>query len=66
MVHNIELEFEQKQETNMDKVNINSIRFNSNCSALIANLKHHQNKVINGVPYKVEMETVEQLAATKR
>ena len=39
VVHNIENEDEQEQETNIEMVNKNSIRFNSNHSAIIENLK---------------------------
>ena len=35
-------------------VNINSIRFNSNHSAIIANLKASSNTVVITVPYKVD------------
>ena len=36
-------------------VNVNSLRFNYNHSAIIANLKTSLNKVIITVPYKVDM-----------
>ena len=54
-VYNIEKEDEQEQETNIEMVNINSVRFNSNPSAIIANLKTSSNKVVITVPYKVDM-----------
>ena len=36
-------------------VNINSVSFNSNHSAIIANLKTSSNKATIAVPYKVDM-----------
>ena len=36
-------------------VNINYIRFNSNCSAIISNLKTSLKKVVITVPYKADM-----------
>ena len=47
----------QEQESGIKKVNINSVRFNSNDSAILANLKTSSNKVIIMVPYKVVMGT---------
>ena len=35
-------------------VNINSVRFNSNHSAIITNLKTSLNKVVITMPYKVD------------
>ena len=55
MVHNKEKEDEQEQETNIEMVNKNSIRFHFNHSAKIANLKTSLNKVVITVPYKVDM-----------
>ena len=45
MVHNIEIEDEQEQKTDIEMVNIISVRFNSNHSAIIANLKTSLNKI---------------------
>ena len=36
-------------------VNLNFVKFNSNCSAIVANLKLSSNKIIIMVPYKVDM-----------
>ena len=44
-----------EQETDIEMENLNSIRFNSNCSTIIANLKPSSNKVTISVPYKVDM-----------
>ena len=38
-------------------VNINCFRFNSNHSAIIANLKASSNKTVITVPYKVDMSS---------
>ena len=56
-VHNIEKEDEQEQKTNIETENISSVRFDSNHSTIIANLKkkHHQIKVVITVLYKVDM-----------
>ena len=58
MVHHIETEDEQKQETDIEMVNINSIRFNSNHFTIIANLKTSPNKVVITVPYKVDTGSI--------
>ena len=51
MVQNTQKEDQQEQNTDIETVNINSIRFNSNCSAIIANLKTSLNKVVITVDY---------------
>ena len=53
-VHNIEIEDEQEQETDIEMLNMNSIRFHSNNSTIIANLKTLSNKVPITVPCKVD------------
>ena len=52
MVHTIEKEAEQEQEPRIKMVNINSVRFNSNHSAIQADLKTSYNKATITVPYK--------------
>ena len=54
MVHNMETEADQGQEINIETENINLVKFNSNHSAVIANLKTSSSKVIITVPYKVD------------
>ena len=54
-VHNIEIEDEKEQGTDIELVNTNSIRFNANHSPTIANLKTSLNKVAITVPYKVDI-----------
>ena len=51
---NKEEDDEQQQETDIEMVNINSIRFNSNHSTIIANLKASWNKVVITVSYKID------------
>ena len=52
----MEKEADQEQETDIEVVNINSIKFNSNYFTIIlANLKTSSNKVLITVPYKVDM-----------
>ena len=46
---------EQGQDTDIEMVKINSVRFNSNHSTIIANLKTSSNKVVITVPCKVDM-----------
>ena len=41
MVHNMEKEAGQEWEIDIETVYINSVRFNSNHSSIIANLQHH-------------------------
>ena len=41
MVYAREKEVEQEQEPSIETVNINAVRFNSNHSTILANLKHH-------------------------
>ena len=55
MVHNKEKEADQEWETDIEMVNINSIQFNSNHSAIIAKMETSSNKVIITEPYKVYM-----------
>ena len=57
VVHNMETEADQEQETDIQMVNINSINFNSNHPTIIANLKTLKNKVIITVLYKVDMSS---------
>ena len=52
-VHYIKIEDEQEQENDVEMVNVNSIRFNTNHSTIIANLNTSLNKVAITVPYKV-------------
>ena len=47
-------EADQEQETDIATVNINSMKFNSNFSMIIANLQTSSYKVIITVPYKVD------------
>ena len=54
MVHTLEKEAEMEQEPGIKTVNINSVRCNSNHSAILANLKTSSNKVIIMVSYKVD------------
>ena len=54
VVHTIEKEAEQEQEPGIEVVNINSVRFNSNHSAILTNLKTSSNKVTLMLPYKVD------------
>ena len=51
----METEADWEKETDTETVNINSIKFHSNCSALIAILKTSPNKVVIMVPYKIDM-----------
>ena len=44
MVHKIETEADQEQETDIEMVNIISIKFNFNVSAILAYLKTSSNK----------------------
>ena len=53
MVHNIQKD-EENLETDIEIGNINSIRFNSNHSPIIANSKTSVNKVVITAPYKVD------------
>ena len=53
MVHNVEKEADQEREIDIETVNIKSIRFNSNHSAIIANLKTSSNKIIITVLHKI-------------
>ena len=55
MVHAMEKEAEQEQEPSIKTVSINSVRFNSNHSPILANLRIPSNKVTIGVPYMVDM-----------
>ena len=57
VVHNIEKEDEQDQETDNEMVNINLVGFNSNHSTIIANLKTPLNKVVITMPYKVDTDS---------
>ena len=52
--HNMEGEHDQKQESNIEMVNINFINFNSSHSTIIANLKT-SNKITIKVPYEIGM-----------
>ena len=54
MVHTIKKETAHEQESGIKTVNINSVNFNSNHSAIIANLKTSSNKTAIMVPYKVD------------
>ena len=54
MVHNMGNKDEQEPETDIETVNINSVRFNYNCFAIIANLKTSSNKVVITVPYNMQ------------
>ena len=51
----METDADQEQETNIEIVNINSIKFKSNHSTIIENLKTPSNKVIIMVPYNADM-----------
>ena len=53
-VQNIEIEDEQEEETDIQMVNINSIRLNSKHSTIMANLKTLSNKFAISVPYTVD------------
>ena len=53
-VHNVEKKADQKQETDTETININSVIFNSNHSAIIEHLKTSSNKVVIMVTYKVD------------
>ena len=52
-VHTMEKEAELEQEPSIKMVNINSVRFNSNHSAILANLNTSSKKVTITVHYKV-------------
>ena len=54
-MNTIEKEAVHKQEPVIEKVNINSVNFNSNHSAIIANLKTSSIEATIVVPYKVAM-----------
>ena len=51
----MEKEAEHEQESSIKMVNINSVRCNSNHSAILAELKTVSNKITIMVPYKVDM-----------
>ena len=51
----MEKEADQEQEIDIEMVNMNSKKLNSNHSTIIADLKTSSNKVIIMVPYKVDM-----------
>ena len=55
MVNTIEKETVHRQEPCIEMVNIHSVSFNSNHSAIIANLKTSSNKATIVVPYKVHI-----------
>ena len=55
MVNTIEKAAVYKQEPGIETVNINLFNFNSNHSAIIANLKTSSNKATFMVPYNVDM-----------
>ena len=57
MVHNLEQEPDQHQEEedHINRVNINSINFNSKCSLITANLETLSNQVNIIIPYKVDI-----------
>ena len=54
-VNTIEKEAVNEKEPGIKMVNINSVNFNSNHSAIIANLKTSSNKVTLMMPYKVDV-----------
>ena len=51
----MEKDSNQEQEDHIEMVNINSIKFNSNCSAKIANPKSSSIKVVITVPFKIDI-----------
>ena len=51
---NIVKEADQEQETDIKAGNTNSVKWNSNHSTIIANLKTSSNKVVITVPYKAD------------
>ena len=51
----MEKEVEQEQGPGIKMVNINSVTFNSNHSAILENLKTSSNKVTIMVSYKVDI-----------
>ena len=53
----MEKEAKQEKEPGIKMVNINSVRFNWNHSAILANLKTSSNKFTIMVPYKVDTES---------
>ena len=54
-VHNIDTEADHLQEPAIETVNFNSIRFNTNHSAIKVDLKTSSNKGVATMPYKVDM-----------
>ena len=46
---------DQEQDTDIEKVNIDSVTFNSNHSVIKANLKTSTKNAVITVPYKVDM-----------
>ena len=53
--HNMDKEADQEQETDIETVNISSVKFSFSCSTIIANQKTSSNKVVTKVPYKAGM-----------
>ena len=54
IINTIEKEAVHEQEPGIETVNINSVNFNSNHSAIMANLKTSSNKATIMVPYNVD------------